>query len=291
MPGMAILGEAIVAPKEIMKYFGTGLFTARECDLAYGATHMALQWDALATGDTRVMLAAQHEILQKPYGTSWITYTRCHDDIGLGYDDYMIQHAGFDPFQHRKFLMEYYSGGYPASPASGALFSVNPKTNDARISGSLASLCGLEKALLSKDSAAIDLAIGRILMMQAHSFLIGGIPMIFYGDEAGYTNDYSYLEDPGKDYDNRWMHRPVIDWEKNKRIEEQGSTEERVYSATRRLIAIRNKLPMIADAKNLTWLTPHNIHVAGYLRTLENRRVYCLFNFSDRAADDHLVYL
>ena len=167
---MAILGEAIVAPKEIMKYFGTGLFTARECDLAYGATHMALQWDALATGDTRVMLAAQHEILQKPYGTTWITYTRCHDDIGLGYEDYMIQHAGFSPFQHRQFLMEYYSGVYPASPATGALFSVNPKTNDARISGSLASLCGLEKALLSKDGAVIDMAIGRILMMQAHSF-------------------------------------------------------------------------------------------------------------------------
>ena len=282
MPGMAILGEAIVAPKEIMRYFGTGLFTARECDLAYNAAHMALQWDALATGDTRVMLAAQHEILQKPYGTSWITYTRCHDDIGLGYDDHMIQHAGFEPFQHRKFLKEYYSGGYPASPAAGALFSVNPKTNDARISGSLASLCGLEKALLNEDSAAIDLAVGRIIMMQAHSFLIGGIPMIFYGDEAGYTNDYSYLEDPGKNYDNRWMHRPVIDWEKNRRIEEQGSTEERVYSATRHLIAIRNKLPMIADTKNLTWLTPHNIRVAGYLRTLENRRVYCLFNFSDR---------
>ncbi|MBL0336140.1 MAG: hypothetical protein IPP73_12765 [Chitinophagaceae bacterium] len=63
-PGMALLGEAIVAPKEIMKYFGTGLYTARECDFAYNATHMALQWDALATGDTRVMLAAQHEILQ-----------------------------------------------------------------------------------------------------------------------------------------------------------------------------------------------------------------------------------
>ncbi len=282
MPGVAILGEAIVAPKEIMKYFGSGLFTARECDLAYGATHMALQWDALATGDTRVMLAAQHEILQKPYGTTWITYTRCHDDIGLGYENYMIEQAGFDPFQHRKFLMEYYSGEYPASPATGALFSVNPKTNDARISGSLASLCGLEKALLSKDPAAIDIAIGRILMMQAHSFLIGGIPMIFYGDEAGYTNDYSYLDDPGKSYDNRWMHRPVIDWEKNKRINDEASIEGRVYLATRRLIAIRTKLPMIADAKNLTWLTSHNIHIAGYLRTLEDRRVYCLFNFSDQ---------
>jgi amylosucrase len=90
---MALLGEAIVAPKEIMKYFGTGSFTAKECDVAYNATHMALQWDMLATGDTRVMLAAQHEILQKPYGTTWITYTRCHDDIGLGYDDYMIRQA------------------------------------------------------------------------------------------------------------------------------------------------------------------------------------------------------
>ena len=177
--------------------------------------------------------------------------------------------------------MDYYSGGFPASPASGALFSVNPKTNDARISGSLASLCGLEKALLSNDHTAIDMALGRITMLQAHSFLLGGVPMIFYGDEVGYTNDYSYLEDVAKAYDNRWMHRPVIDWEKNKRIEEDGSIEERVYSATKQLIALRRKLPMIADAKNLTWLPPHNAHVAGYLRTLEDRRVYCLFNFTD----------
>jgi amylosucrase len=179
--------------------------------------------------------------------------------------------------------MEYYSGGYPASPATGALFSVNPKTNDARISGSLASLCGLEKALRSKDPAAIDMAIARLTMMQAHSFLIGGIPMIFYGDEVGYTNDYSYLDDRGKSYDNRWMHRPLIDWEKNVRASDEATVEGRVYMATRRLIAIRNKLPMIADAKNLTWLAPHSIHIAGYLRTLEDRRVYCLFNFSDQA--------
>ena len=83
-PGVALLGEAIVAPNEIMKYFGTGLYTGRECDFAYNATQMALQWDALATADIRVMLAAQQELLQKPFGTSWITYTRCHDDIGLG---------------------------------------------------------------------------------------------------------------------------------------------------------------------------------------------------------------
>lgn len=283
-PGMALLGEAIVAPKEIMKYFGTGLYTAKECDFAYNATHMALQWDALATGDTRVMLAAQHEILQKPYGTSWITYTRCHDDIGLGYDDYMIRQAGFNPFEHRRFLKDFYSGNHSNTPASGALFSVNPRTNDARISGSLASLCGLEKAIDNRDEMAVDYAIRRIILMQAHSFFIGGIPMIFYGDEAGYINDYSYLEDPSKSYDNRWMHRPVIDWERNKNIRKKGTIEQRVFSATKKLISIRKKLAVVGDYKNLTWLTPHNIHVAGYLRTFEDQKLYCLFNFLDKPA-------
>lgn len=283
-PGMALLGEAIVAPKEIMKYFGTGLYTARECDFAYNATHMALQWDALATGDTKVMLAAQHEILQKPFGTSWITYTRCHDDIGLGYDDYMIEHAGYNPFQHRKYLKEYFSGARHDSPAIGALFSVNPKTNDARISGSLASLCGLEMAQRHNDENAIQTSIQKILLMQAHSFFLGGVPMLFYGDEAGYTNDYSYLADPGKSYDNRWMHRPQIDWKKNARIDTKGTIEQQIFSGTQRLIAIRKQIEAVADYKNLVWLTPHNIHVAGYLRTHEGKRLYGLFNFSGQAA-------
>jgi amylosucrase len=283
-PGMVLLGEAIVAPKEIMKYFGTGLYTAKECDFAYNATHMALQWDALATGDTRVMLAAQHEILQKPFGTSWITYTRCHDDIGLGYDDYMIQYAGYNAYEHRKFLKEYYSGVHELSPARGALFSVNPKTQDARISGSLASLCGLEKAVEVNDEVAIDLSIRKILLMQAHSFFIGGIPMLFYGDEIGYTNDYSYLNDSGKSYDNRWMHRPVIDWNKNAKADEAGSTEHKVFSGTKKLISIRKKMELVSDYKNLTWLQPHNIHVAGYLRTHNENKLYCLFNFTGEAA-------
>ena len=125
--------------------------------------------------------------MQKPFGTSWITYTRCHDDIGLGYDDYMIQHAGFNPYEHRRYLKDYYSGAIPSSPATGALFSVNPKTQDARISGSLASLCGLESALKENNGYQVEMSVRKILLMQAHSFFIGGVPMLFYGDEVGYT--------------------------------------------------------------------------------------------------------
>ncbi len=283
-PGMALLGEAIVAPKEIMKYFGTGLYTGKECDVAYNATQMALQWDALATGDTRVMLAAQQDLLQKPFGCTWLTYTRCHDDIGLGYEDASIAAAGFHAYEHRKYLKEYYSSSYTGSPARGALFSVNPKTQDARISGSLASLCGLESAMESEDAAAIDTAVNRILLMQAQSFFLGGIPMLFYGDEAGYTNDYSYLADTGKSYDNRWMHRPVIDWKKNLRTKEAGSIEARIFSATKRLLQIRSGLPVVSDKKNISWLTAHNIHVAAFLRADAQSRLYCLFNYSSKTA-------
>jgi amylosucrase len=281
-PGVALLGEAIVAPREIMKYFGEGLYSGRECDFAYHATQMALQWDALATGDTRVMLAAQPLLLQKPKGASWITYTRCHDDIGLGYDDSMIAAAGFNSYEHRKFLKEYYAGSLPGSPATGALFSVNPKTQDARISGSLASLCGLEKAQKEGSQTAREMAIRKILLLQAQSFFIGGIPVLFYGDEQGYTNDYSYLNDPGKSYDNRWMHRPVIDWKKWEA--DENADGKSIFVATQRLIQIRKKLPAIADTGNLSWLTPHNIHVAGFIRENADQQVYCLFNFNPQSA-------
>jgi len=285
-PGMALLGEAIVAPKEIMKYFGTGEFIAQECDFAYNATQMALQWDMLASGETQIMLNAQHEILRKPYGTSWITYTRCHDDIGLGYDDYMIAQAGKDPYEHRKFLKEYYSfaGNQWMSPARGALFSSNPKTGDARISGTLASLCGLEKAVIENNDSAINQSIQKILMMQAHSIFLGGLPMLFYGDEIGYTNDYSYQNDPGKSYDNRWMHRPIFNWEKvvNSRIE--GTIENRIFSGIQKLLKIRKQKPIFGDLSNITWLSPHNIHIAGLVRRMGNDRIYCLYNFSDHAA-------
>ena len=142
----------------------------------------------------------------------------------------------------------------------------------------------LEKALENKDENEITLSIRKIILMQAQSFYIGGVPMLFYGDETGYTNDYTYLQDPSKSYDNRWMHRPVIDWKKNERIEVEDTVEERIFSATQRLIRLRKKLAVVADLKNLTWLTPHNIHVAGFLRAYDDDKLYGLFNYSNKAA-------
>ena len=283
-PGMALLGEAIVSPNEIIKYFGTNEAAAKECDVAYNATQMALQWDALATGDTRVMLAAQHPIMQKPFGCTWLSYTRCHDDIGLGYDDEMIERVGFNAYQHRTYLKNYFAGWQEGSPAAGALFSVNHKTGDARISGSLASLCGLEKGIEWKSEIEIEHALKKIILMQAMTLFIGGIPMLFYGDELAYTNDYSYLKEAGKSYDNRWMHRPIIDWNKNEKRNEVGSYENTIFTATKKMIALRKSLAILSDLKNMNWMPPHNIHIAGFVRTLKNKKLYCVFNYKNAAS-------
>lgn len=279
-PGMAILGEAIVAPREIMEYFGKGFMANKECDIAYNASQMALQWDALATTDTRNMLCNQDVILQKPMGTTWINYTRCHDDIGLTFEDRCIEQVGYTPYLHRDYLKNYLSGKIKSSPATGELFAVNPKTNDARISGSLASLCGLEKSINEQNSEAVQNSIKKILLMQTNSILLGGIPMLFYGDEVGYTNDYSYLNDSKKSYDNRWMHRPVIDWKKNKKVEKEGTIENRIFSGIKKILKIRKDHKLFSDFNNVKWLESHNRSVVGFKRIDEKQTVFCLFNYS-----------
>ena len=279
-PGMAILGEAIVAPREIMGYFGSGYMVNKECDIAYNASQMALQWDALATSDTRNMLCNQDIIQQKPEGCTWINYTRCHDDIGLTFEDRCIEQAGYNPGMHRDFLKNYYSGKVDFSPSVGELFAVNPLNNDARISGSLASLCGLEKAIQLQDNKAIETAIDKIILMQASSILLGGIPMLFYGDEVGYTNDYSYKNDPDKSYDNRWMHRPIIDWKKNSKAFKKGTIENEVFSGIQSLLNIRKEHYLFSDFNNVEWLNSYNRSVVGFIRKYEGKQMFCLFNYS-----------
>ena len=54
-PGVLFIAEAIVAPVEITKYFGEDAVIAKECEIAYNATLMALLWDAVATRNARLL--------------------------------------------------------------------------------------------------------------------------------------------------------------------------------------------------------------------------------------------
>ncbi len=264
-PGVKFIAEAIVAPHEIMRYFGENI-DDKECEIAYHAPLMALLWEALATGEVRLMEKALQNLPPKPQGTTWINYVRCHDDIGLGFDDQHIYELGLDAQLHRTYILEFYTGKFEGSPSKGAPFMFNPKNGDARISGTLASLAGLETALQSKDKKAIDTAINRITLLHSIIMSFGGLPLIYSGDEIGLVNDYSYQKDVSKAYDNRWMHRPVMDWKAADRRHREGTIEQRIFTNIQTLINIRKQTPEWADLNNCTLVYCENKHVIAYLR-------------------------
>ena len=285
-PGVLFIAEAIVAPGEISKYFGEDAINAKECEIAYNATLMALLWDAVATRSAAVLGQGITSLPNKLERATWLNYVRCHDDIGLGFDDNDIRRAGFDPHQHRRFLIDYFTGRYPGSPARGLPFGENPKTGDARISGSLASLVGLESALESGDEAAIDAAIRTIVLLHSVILAFGGIPLLYYGDAIGTLNCLEYLADPAKAADNRWMHRSTFNWNKAKKRHESGTVEQRIFNALKKMIALRKEVTAFADFDNRQLLNVANPNLLAFSRTdpqNSRNRVLVLVNFNDAA--------
>jgi amylosucrase len=245
---------------------------------------MALLWEAVATKSTNLLNKGIHSIPEKLERATWLNYIRCHDDIGWGFSDTDIIDAGFDPVLHRRFLVNYYTGNYDVTDAKGFAFGVNKKTGDARISGSLASLAGLETALIEQNTEAVDAAIKTIILLHSIILSFGGIPLLYYGDEIGTLNDDSYLNDINKSSDNRWIHRPKLNWDKIEKRKELGTVEYRIFTELKKLIAVRKEIPAFADKNNRELLETNNPHLLVFSRfdqTGANSRILVISNFDD----------
>jgi amylosucrase len=283
-PGVLFIAEAIVAPIEIIKYFGEDAVIAKECEIAYNATFMALLWDAVATKNTQLLRKGIQSLPTKLDRATWLNYVRCHDDIGLGFDDKDIIAAGYEPFAHRRFLVDYFTGQYEDSPSRGQPFGVNLKTGDARISGSLASLLGLEVALENNDEEAIDRTVKLILLLHGMICSFGGIPLLYYGDEIGTLNDCQFMQDENKAGDNRWMHRPTIDWEKAELRHRHGTVEQRIFDGIKKILDVRKGITAFADFNNRELTDVGNPHLFAFWRSnpmLPNGSVLVVANFDD----------
>ena len=280
-PALLLKAEAIVPPPQLVPYLGQGEATNKECEVAYHNVFMVMLWSSLAERKVNLMTHALQQMPAIPSGASWLTYARCHDDIGWAVTEEDAAAVELDGYLHRTFLSEFYNGRFPNTFARGASFQFNPKNNDQRISGSMASLAGLEAALEANDPRAIDLAIRRIVLLNAMIFTFGGIPLLYMGDEIGLLNDHSYLENPDLADDNRWMHRPPMDWEKAAKRTNASSVEGRIFQALVQLIHARKRLfPLHARAQaNPVWT--HNDHVFGLIRESARGKILVLANFSE----------
>lgn len=265
-PGTLFIAEAIVAPVEIVKYFGEDAINAKECEIAYNATLMALLWDAVATKNAKLLKQGIRNLPDKLERATWLNYIRCHDDIGLGFTDESIVQAGYEPYSHRQFLLNYFSGKFNDTAARGLLFGQNPKNNDARISGTLTSLIGLEKALEEDDQEKIDITIKHIILLHNIIFTFGGIPLIYYGDEIGTLNDYSYMGNLSKANDSRWAHRPKIDWNKERLRKIPGTIQHTIFSDLQQMIRARKEISAFGDFNNRELINLSNPHLFAFLR-------------------------
>lgn len=277
-PAMLFKSEAIVHPDEVIKYI-----RADECQLSYNPMLMALLWSTLATRDVRLMRHALEKRFDIPADCAWVNYIRCHDDIGWVFSDDDARELGIDPNAHRRFLGDFYTGRFPGSFAIGQPFQENPETGDMRVSGMAASLCGLEKALAENDDEETELAIRRILLMHGIILTIGGIPLLYLGDEIGTLNDYDD-SDPERVGDSRWIHRPQFDWQAAERRHDRQTPEGRIFVELQRLFQIRQQNLAFTRADTQI-IDTGNDHVFGYFRRHDDQSVLVLANFSEKEQD------
>ncbi len=275
-PSLLFKSEAIVHPDEVARYI-----SGKECQLSYNPLLMALLWNSLATREVRLLRESMSHRFKITPECAWVNYVRCHDDIGWTFDDGDADRLGINGYDHRRFLNAFYTGRFPGSFARGLPFQENPRTGDARISGTLASLAGLESALRSGNPDEIELAVRRICLLHAIILSIGGLPLLYLGDEIGVINDYSYVNDPTKVDDSRWVHRPSTDWTQMARRSDPGAIEGRIYQRLQHLIAQRKATPAFAG-NQMEVIRVGSDQVFAYVRTgASGQRVVVLANFSE----------
>lgn len=281
-PAVIHLEEAIVGPAEMLPYLGRGEHDGKEGNLAYHNSLMVQFWSALATRDTRLMGA----VLRAHFPASltnaaYATYLRCHDDIGWAITDEDAAAQGISGPAHRAYLSDFYEGTFPGSFARGVLFQVNEATGDKRISGSMASLAGLEKALGAGDAEAAEVAIQRILMGHALIASYGGVPLVYMGDELAMLNDYGYLRDRAFAHDSRWVHRPVMDWTVAADRHGADTPAGRVFRGVRHILHRRRATPQLHAGHPIQVLEHPDPAVLAVLRRSPTGPVLCLFNFAE----------
>lgn len=280
-PAVALKAEAIVEARRIAKFLGSGAFAGRECHLAYHNALMSGLWAALAQGRADRLGAMLGDIPALPHGTAWVTYVRCHDDIGWG--------ALLDPERawgasaaELAQLTQFYAGGTQSSFARGASFQVGGGGGFHGTNGTMAALVGLEAAQEQGDAAALDAAIDRACLLHAAVLGYGGIPVLYMGDEIALANDRDYLK-RGVGTDGRWLHRPFMDWDRVAALKQPGDAPFARFNARlRAMIAARQGLGMLHAAQSNDILAGGAPEILAFLRGGGQDGLLFLGNFADQ---------
>ena len=100
------------------------------------------------------------------------------------------------------------------------------------------------------------------------------------GDELGLLNDESFAKVPEHAHDNRWMHRPKMDWALAKKAEKADTPAGWILAGVRHIIARRKTLPELAASVPTRIVRLANPALFAFVRPGDSRAIGCVFNFT-----------
>ena len=278
-PGVLLLGEVVMAPEKVVPYFGT--VEKPECHLLYNVTTMASTWHTVATKDVSLLRRQLDIISELPRDYVFQNYLRCHDDIGWGLDYEYLENFGIQEVPHKKYLNDFLTGKYPDSFARGELYNDDPRLGDARLCGTTASLCGIERFGFEGNQEGVDRAVRYDITLHAFMLSQSGIPVIYSGDEIGQVNDYTYKDDPEKATDSRYLHRGDFDWKLAESRHDPATVQGKLFPALDKLEHIRSSHSVFNSNVPLRTIDTWDTSVLAFVRENEEEKFIGIYNFSE----------
>ncbi len=275
-PRSVIQVEACQPPKKLLPYFGTEnkveinidnkikeLTRTNEAQIAYHFPYMPAIWATVVSGDNSYFWKTHKKTPQIPDSASWAVFLRVHDELTLE----MVNK------ETRELL-------YEDLADKGAEFR-----KGFGISGRLANF--------------LDNDIDRINMTFAILLSLKGIPIIYYGDEIGSQNNFSYAQrwakirerrDKKKNknsemlsyFDSRDIHRGAI--KRNtfyRAMYRNNNFNSKIYKNVKRLIEVRKNYNTISRGDFIE-VKSDKPQVFSYLRKGKYDKILMVNNLSDK---------
>ncbi len=272
-PGVLLKAEAIVPVNELPPYFGSGEALGKECHLAYNSSLMTASWLSLAEQDADMIYRVMRATPRLPGGCAWLTYVRCHDDIGWNVLRPELQHEPDGGDARLIRAANFFAGQTPGSYATGASFQARADGQVHGTNGMTAALVGLSSA---ENSLHLKHALARFKLMYGLALSIGGTPLIFMGDELAQGNDNrpSSAWPPGAD--GRQLHRP--DFLRDAAHAPNGGSA-RALGVLKHLISVRSSLPDLAADTATVLIESQTTKVLAFRR---GQKLTVVANFTER---------
>ncbi len=252
-----------VAPKSIIlgELEGVGSTAARyvrhssEMQLYYQFAMEEALWHALMTATPTKLkqIIKQLPVLDAQHGM--VVVDECHDQLSLGQ---------LSSTQLVQTMLHYYTAQRRALPY---VFKLSARRWSYGI-------CGTRWSMTDGN-------IKKIQLLDRVKFTLGGVPLIYMGEEFGVANDYTFQRDQIKIQDHRFVKRVAITPSLMQQRIKLGSQANQIFSNIQQLVQLRHQYPVLA-INQITLLRLSNPHVLGYYKQLIKSRLTVVHNFSNR---------